>query len=124
MPFLSGVDFLRNLNNAPKVIFTTVYENFALQGFELDALDYLLRPISFDRFLQASNLAFDYFNTQVQSEKYLFVKSDKRLEKIMINDIIFIEAVQNHISIQTVNRKLLVHSTLKAIQEKLLSVFK
>lgn len=123
MPYLSGVDFLKNLSNAPKVIFTTAYENFALQGFELDVLDYLLKPISFDRFLKSSNKAFDYFNTKVQGDKYLFVKSEKRLEKIMINDIIFIEALQNYVSIQTSSKKLLVHSTLKAMQEKLPSRF-
>lgn len=123
MPYLSGVDFLKNLSNAPKVIFTTAYENFALQGFELDVLDYLLKPISFDRFLKSSNKAFDYFNTKVQGDKYLFVKSEKRLEKIMINDIIFIEALQNYVSIQTSRKKLLVHSTLKAMQEKLPSRF-
>lgn len=123
MPYLSGIDFLKNLSNAPKVILTTAYENFALQGFELDILDYLLKPISFERFLKASNKAFDYFNTQVQSDKFLFVKSEKRLEKIMINDIIFIEALQNYVSIQTVSKKLLVHSTLKAMQEKLPSAF-
>ena len=123
MPYLSGVDFLKNLSNAPKVIFTTAYENFALQGFELDVLDYLLKPISFDRFLKSYNKAFDYFNTKVQGDKYLFVKSEKRLEKIMINDIIFIEALQNYVSIQTSSKKLLVHSTLKAMQEKLPSRF-
>ena len=123
MPYLSGIEFLKNLANPPKVIFTTAYENFALQGFELDVLDYLLKPISFERFLKASNKAADYFNAKGQSDKYLFVKVDKRLEKIVFNDILFVEALQNYISIQTSTKKLLVHTTLKSIEEKLPAFF-
>lgn len=120
MPYLSGIELLKNLSNPPKVIFTTAHENYAMQGFELDVLDYLLKPISFERFFKAANKAVEYFNSTIlRVDKYMFVKVDKRLEKVRFEDIIFIEAEQNYILIQTVHKKLLVHSTLKSIQEKL-----
>lgn len=123
MPFLSGIDFLTNLRNPPKVILTTAYEKFALQGFELDVLDYLLKPISFERFFKASNKAAEYFNVNEKVDNYLFVKVDKRIEKVIFSDIIFIEALQNYIAIQTINKRLMVHATLKSMQEKLPAFF-
>lgn len=87
MPYITGIDFLKNLPNSPKVIFTTAYEKYAVQGFELDILDYLLKPISFERFLKATNKAYEYFQGQQSSsvgQDYIFVKSDNKLEKLLL----------------------------------------
>ena len=121
MPYLSGIDFLKNANNPPRVIFTTAYDQYALKGYELDVLDYLLKPISFERFLKAANKAYDYFRLQqvVETADYLFVKTDNRLETIFFSDILFAEAMENYVGIYTAERKLIIHSTLKALQESM-----
>jgi len=122
MPYVTGIDFLKNITDAPKVIFTTAYEKYALQGFELEVLDYLLKPISFDRFLRAANKAFDYFRgqqTPAAGEDYIFVKADSKLEKIHFADILFVEALENYVAIYTREKKIITHLTLKMIQEKL-----
>lgn len=122
MPHITGVEFLRALRNPPKVIFTTAFEHYAIQGFELDVMDYLLKPISYDRFLKAAWKARDYFALREQSANapsYLFVKSDGRLEKIIFSDILFIEGMENYVAIYLENRKIITHSTIKLLLEKL-----
>jgi DNA-binding LytR/AlgR family response regulator len=121
MPYVTGIDFLKNITEVPKVIFTTAYEKYALQGFELEVLDYLLKPISFERFLRAANKAFDHFRGQqaAAGEDYIFVKADSKLEKIHFTDILFIEALENYVAIHTREKKVIAHLTLKMIQEKL-----
>jgi len=120
MPYITGIDFLRNTPQPPKVIFTTAYEQYAIKGYELDVLDYLLKPISFDRFLKAANKAYEYFRQGQQNDQpYIFVKADGRLEKICFSDILFIEALENYVAIYTPARKVITHSTLKGIQERL-----
>lgn len=121
MPYLSGIDFLKNASNPPRVIFTTAYDQYALKGYELDVLDYLLKPISFERFLKAANKAYDYFRLLQPAEPadYVFVKADNKLEKIFYADILFAEAMENYVGIYTAERKIIVHSTLKALLENL-----
>jgi DNA-binding LytR/AlgR family response regulator len=120
MPYISGIDFLKNATNAPKVIFTTAYEQYAIKGYDLDILDYLLKPISFERFLKASNKAYDFFCTKrSDNHPYLFVKTDSKLEKVNIEDILFVEAMENYVAIHTAEKKLITHSTLKLMQENL-----
>ncbi len=121
MPYMTGIEFLRNLSTPPRVIFTTAYEKYALQGFELEVLDYLLKPISFERFLRAANKAYDYFRQQQPgaSNDYIFVKADSRLEKIHFADILFAEALENYVAIYTREKKIIIHLTLKMLQEKL-----
>ena len=122
MPYMTGIDFLKNLPTPPRVIFTTAYEKYALQGFELEVLDYLLKPIPFDRFLKAANKAFDYFRQQqapAPVEDYIFVKADSKLEKIQFADILFAEALENYVAIYTREKKIITHLTLKMLQEKL-----
>jgi len=120
MPYITGIEFLKNLSHSPKVIFTTAYERYAIQGYELDVLDYLLKPISADRFLKAVNKAYDYFQTKQNNEQpYFFVKTDNKLEKIQFAEILFVEAMENYVAIYTDDKKIITHSTLKAVQDKL-----
>src|ERR1700743_1492241 len=122
MPYMTGIDFLKHFPAAPKVIFTTAYEKYALQGFDLEVLDYLLKPIPFERFLKAANKAFDYFIGQQNAAApgdYIFVKADGKLEKIHLSDILFAEAMENYVAIHTGDRKVIAHLTLKMLQEKL-----
>jgi DNA-binding LytR/AlgR family response regulator len=124
MPYLTGIEVLKSMSTPPKVILTTAYEQYALEGFELDVLDYLLKPIPFERFLKATNKASEYFNSRQQSSPdFIFIKVDKKLEKVVFKDIVFIEALENYISIQTKSGKWLTHATLKSMQELLPSNF-
>ncbi|MEZ2443012.1 LytR/AlgR family response regulator transcription factor [Chitinophaga sp. RCC_12] len=121
MPYITGIEFLKSYPHPPKVIFTTAYEQYAIQGFELDVLDYLVKPISFDRFLKAANKAFDYFSSQHISKEqpYFFIKTDNKLEKVIFNDILFAEALGNYVAIYTTDKKIITHATLKSVQESL-----
>lgn len=120
MPYISGIEFLKNYPQPPKVIFTTAYERYAMQGFELDVLDYLLKPISFERFLKAANKAYDYFAAQhTQLSPYFFIKSEKKLEKVLYQDILFVEALENYVAVYTADKKILTHATLKSVVEML-----
>jgi DNA-binding LytR/AlgR family response regulator len=120
MPYVTGIDFLKNTPNAPKVIFTTAYEQYAIKGYELDVLDYLLKPISFERFLKAANKAYDYFSSSTSNAgNYLFIKTDNKLEKVNLQELLFVEAMENYVALYTADKKLVTHSTLKALQEKL-----
>src|ERR1700712_431040 len=100
MPHITGVDFIRALSRPPKVIFTTAYEQYALQGFELDVLDYLLKPISNERFLKAAWKAQEYFASRElksgSSVPYMFAKANGKLEKINFDEILFIEGMENY----------------------------
>ncbi|WP_259070477.1 LytR/AlgR family response regulator transcription factor [Mucilaginibacter sp. X4EP1] len=123
MPHITGIEFIKALSRPPKVIFTTAFEQYALQGFELDVLDYLLKPISYDRFLKAAWKARDYF--AVREEKndeaipYMFAKSNGKLEKICFDEILFVEGMENYAAIYLENKKLIIHTTIKALLEKL-----
>jgi len=120
MPYISGIEFLQNQRQAPKVIFTTAYEQYAVRGYELDILDYLLKPIPFERFLKAANKAWEYFQSrQSPADNYMFVKTDSKLEKVHFDEILFVEAMENYAGIYTAGKKLIIHTTLKSIQEKL-----
>lgn len=124
MPYLSGLELLKTLTTAPKVILTTAYENYALQGFELDVLDYLLKPISFERFLKASNKAAEYFKSKdTLAPDHIYIKTDGRLEKVVLEEIIFIEARENYVVIQTQTAKWMTHATLRSVQARLPSHF-
>jgi DNA-binding LytR/AlgR family response regulator len=123
MPHISGVDFIKALPKPPKVIFTTAFEQYALQGFELDIMDYLLKPISYERFLKAAWKARDYFalreNTAPTTVPYIFIKVNGKLEKINFDEILFIEGMENYVAIYVENRKLITHTTIKSLLEKL-----
>jgi two-component system LytT family response regulator len=121
MPHISGVEFLRQLANPPKVIFTTAFKEYAIDGFELDVLDYMLKPISHERFMKAAYKAKDYFDLKGNTNppNYLFVKADGRLEKIVFDEVLFLEGMENYVIIHTAGKKVITHSTLKSLMEKL-----
>ena len=95
MPYLSGMDFLAQLKNPPKIVIISAYEQYALQGYELEVADYLLKPVSFERFLKAVNKVRSLLEKEQQEPlvPYLFVKSNKMLKKVMLNDILFIQSM-------------------------------
>lgn len=121
MPRMSGLELLSTLQNPPKVIITSAYERYALKGYEFDVVDYLLKPISFDRFLKAVNKVHDLIEKELKSETdgYVFVKSDKQLIKILLKDILFIESLENYVIIYTESSKEIIYTTLKHIAESL-----
>lgn len=120
MPGLSGIDFLRTLPHSPLVIFTTAYAQYALEGYEFKVVDYLLKPISFERFLQAVNKVWHlHENTSHSEPDFIFVKTDKRLVKLRTEDILWIEGQQNYVLIHTPQEKLMVLSTMKGLLELL-----
>jgi two-component system LytT family response regulator len=121
MPHLTGVDFIKSLPNPPKVIFTTAFKEYATDGFDLDVLDYLLKPISFERFMKAAFKAKDYFELRNNSNNadYLFVKSEGKLEKVVFDQVLYIKGMENYVEIHTLNKRIITHSTLKALADKL-----
>ncbi len=122
MPYMSGIDFLSDLSNPPKVIMTTAYEQYAIKGYDLDVIDYLLKPIPFERFLKAVNKAYDVISSQKNPAKeidYFYVRTNQKLEKVFFNDILFIEGVENYVTIQTEMSKIMAHVTIKTILEKI-----
>ncbi|WP_231459116.1 MULTISPECIES: LytTR family DNA-binding domain-containing protein [unclassified Pedobacter] len=104
MPDISGIDFLKSLSNPPMVVFTTAYTEHAVQSFELDAVDYLLKPFSLSRFLKACNKAHELFNLRnnkaEEKPEYIFVKDGYEQIKVALSDILYIEASGNYTQIQ------------------------
>ena len=123
MPKLNGIDFLKHLPNPPIVIFTTAYPEYAIQGYELNVLDYLLKPISFARFLKAALKAQDAIQKNGREfsfeNDFFFIKCNQKLEKIKILDVLYIEGMSNYIIVHTIERKYIAYLTFKGIEEKL-----
>lgn len=120
MPYLTGVEWVKSMKEAPKIIFTTAFADYALEGYELDVMDYLMKPISFDRFYKAAQKAQDYFQTTTSEKaEYCFLKVDKRLEKVRFADILFLEAMQNYVKVFVGEKVLIVHQPLKKLKELL-----
>lgn len=121
MPGTTGIDFLRTLENPPLVIFTTAYPNYALDGYSLNVLDYLLKPFSFERFKQAVTKAQENMLLKAESSlknDFLFIKTDYKLEKVFLNDILYIEGMQNYVIVHTAKDKLITHLTMKMAEEQ------
>lgn len=125
MPRITGLDFFRSLNNPPPVIFTTAYPQFALEGFEVNALDYLVKPFSFERFLKAAIKAREFYEirdsnlSKGTSPDYFFIKVDGRLVKIAYDEILYVEALQNYVTIHTTSHKFMTYLTFRAVEEYL-----
>jgi len=127
MPDLSGMDFVKTLENPPKIVFVTAYSEYALEGFRVDALDYLLKPISYSDFLKSANKVKLWFDThqkrvdEVKSNKdFLFIKSDYKILRINFNDIKYIESMSEYIKIYlTTSKPVMTLLSMKAIEEQL-----
>lgn len=121
MPHLSGLDFLANLQNPPRVIITSAYEQYALKGYEFDVVDYLLKPIPFARFLRSVNKVRGLMEAELKKDDdtYIFVKTEKLLKKIYLKDILFIESLENYVVIYTSLSKDMVSIRLKTLLDTL-----
>ena len=128
MPQLTGTDFLRGLKDPPVTIFTTAYPNYALDGFELNALDYLVKPISADRFLQACNRAIEQVELRQKAKAgevedggpgFFFVKADKKLVRVNLEDIVYIEGLKDYVIIRMPDDRVITLQTMKSLDARL-----
>jgi DNA-binding LytR/AlgR family response regulator len=128
MPRLSGIRFVKTLTQPVLIIFTTAYPEFAAEGFETSAVDYLLKPFAFDRFLKAVNRALEWNDFREQKKRatdinpdlnkdYILLRADKRIHKINYNDIMFFESTGDYIKVHLRDRKLIIHETFKNIMK-------
>ena len=124
MPKISGLEFLQKMDTESMVILTTAFPQYALEGYELDIIDYLLKPFAFNRFLKAVHKARDFYlmktgtNSQVPAS-YIFIKSEKRIEKLELTEILYAESIGNYVSIVTGNKKILAYITMKSLESQL-----
>ena len=121
MPQMTGIELIKSLRKAPKVIFTTAYSEYAVEGFELDALDYLLKPVAFDRFMKAVNKVTDGTEkpNTASEDDYFFVKADKKLIKIHFNEILYIEGLKDYVIIKKETGRVIALQTMKSLEAKL-----
>lgn len=127
MPGLNGMDFIKSLSNRPQVIFTTAYSEYAVEGFKIDALDYLLKPIGYNAFLKAANKAKSFFEIQQkvgevqgENEDYLFVKSEYKIVRINLKDIKYIEGMREYVRIYIEGaRSVMSLMSMKSLEENL-----
>ena len=121
LPEMSGVSFLRTLVHPPLIIFTTAYPQYAVDGFDLEVVDFLLKPFSFERFCKAVNKAKERLHSKAVSlsSNKISIKCDRRIYQVEIEDILFIETCGDYVSIHFSDKKLVVHGTLKSWEERL-----
>jgi len=126
MPLLDGLSFIKSLQNPPLIIITTAHSEFAVEAYELDLLDYLVKPISLPRFLKAVNKVFKIKNSQnspsklINERPYLFVKIDKKkMKKIYLDEILVIESLKDYLKITTVSNRYIIHQTLSSFTDLL-----
>ncbi len=126
MPVLTGVDFFKNLVNKPKVIFTTAYREYAIEGFELDAVDYLLKPITFARFFKA----IEKFKNQQpnlipekkeasRKDNFIFIREDRKQVKVLFDDILYVESLKDYIKVHTVHKRHVIKHSISGFNELL-----
>ncbi|WP_420582464.1 LytR/AlgR family response regulator transcription factor [Reichenbachiella sp.] len=124
MPKLTGIEFLKTLTEPPKVIFTTAYREYALEGFELEVLDYLLKPISFDRFMKAVSKALNQskeveISTSAEGDDFIFFKCDKKMIRVGLKDILYIESIKDYVKIKTAEKEVVTHQKISVLETKL-----
>lgn len=128
MPQLNGNDFLKTLKSPPKVIFTTAYSEYAVEGYELDAVDYLMKPIPFDRFLKAVNKAYQQasvknnINIPVEEKKsdpFVYFRADRKMVKVMLQDISYIESMKDYVKVFTSNGTIITKQSISSVEAML-----
>ena len=127
MPDLSGIEFVKTLENSPKIVFVTAYSEYALDGFRVDAIDYLLKPIGYGDFLRSANKVKAWFDAQYQkpaeirsNKDFLFIKSEYKILRINLDDIKYVEAMSEYIRIHLINSKpVMTQLSMKSIEEQL-----
>ena len=130
MPQITGIEFLKILKNPPKVIVTTAFRDYAIEGFELDVVDYLLKPITFERFLKSVNKYYEVSNEELQTtgqvsdviqsdEAFIYVKENKRVIKVNLNEILYIEGLSEYVQIYTDRKKIITKTSMINLEEKL-----
>jgi len=130
MPKMNGIDFLKMIQKPPMVIITTAFPSYALEGFQLNVLDYLLKPITFDRFFKSVNKAKDYYqlitkpasqgsSKQDKGADYFFIKCGSKYEKIVFDDILYVQGMQNYITIYTKKDKYITLLNMKDLEQNL-----
>jgi DNA-binding LytR/AlgR family response regulator len=126
MPKINGIDFLKSSRSDASVIITTAYAEYAVESYGLDVLDYLVKPIGFDRFLKACNKARDVReakkSTKGEPQKpddHFFIKSNNQIEKVFYNDLLYAEAMLNYVMLYTSSKKMMVYVTIKSLEEQL-----
>ncbi len=120
MPKMTGLEFLRQLQSPPPVILVTAYPQFALESYELEVLDYLVKPVSFERFFLAAQKAkrhHELRRTGRQDNEGFFIKTDNRLVRLHFDEILFVEALQNYVTIHTADKKYITYLTFHAVEE-------
>lgn len=119
MPQLSGINFMKIAGDQLKYILTTAYSEYALEGYEHNVVDYLLKPISFDRFSKSISKAEEFFKIKNSAQSYFFVKSSGQQIRINFNDILYVESIKDYVSIKTENEEYIVLETLKSLELQL-----
>jgi DNA-binding LytR/AlgR family response regulator len=125
MPKLQGTDFIKSLPHPPQVIFTTAHRNYALDGFELGAIDYLLKPFSLDRFLKAvykvtqPNQREPEEKHQMTTERFLYFRAERKMIKVMLSDILFIESLKDYIKIVTTKGQIITKQSISSVETML-----
>jgi DNA-binding LytR/AlgR family response regulator len=124
MPKVSGLQMLKRINIESMVILTTAFPQYALDGYELDIIDYLLKPFALNRFLKAVQKAKDFYEMKTQSgntvpSSYIFIKSEKRIEKVELSDILYAEVLGNYVTIYTERKKIIAYLTMKSLESQL-----
>lgn len=127
MPQLNGNDFLKILKNSPKVIFTTAYQEYALEGYELDVVDYLMKPIPFDRFLKAVNKSFQLVGAKTEmplaeekkNDSFVYFRADRKMIKVMLKDILYIESMKDYIKVFTQNGTIITKQSISSVEAML-----
>ncbi len=130
MPELTGIDFLKDLTPAPKVIFTTAYSDYAVDAFNLEAIDYLLKPIEFSRFLKSINKTLNLLKTSTNKiispsndtnetnyrDVFIYLKVEKKMQKIFLKDVLYIESQKNYIRVKTIDREITAYKSISSIE--------
>lgn len=122
MPEMTGIEFLNSLNHTPQVIIVSSKEKYAIQAFDYSVTDYLLKPITYARFFKAASKAYEIFNkgrSLADTDKEIFIKKNSSLVRIKYNDILWVEALENYVVINTISDKFTIHFTMKSIENQL-----